>query len=371
MATEVHLAVAGSGKTSELALRIRMQPAGIQSVALTYTTNAQAEIASHLVSRLSSIHETMGWFAFLVRHIVGPYLPAVFPGLYARGLCFVQSDRDIPRARSGWRYYLDDHHQPYSTRVGQLATKVLTASGGAPIKRLEKIYDRVYIDEVQDLNGNHLEILEALMQSKLDLFITGDVRQSVIEVSRADRRNRDVRGVRLVNWFRDRESAGLCELAHNVVTHRFNQAIADFSDLIHDPTLALPGTISAFREESGHDGVFLLDESDLESYSSLFDPRPTLLRLRTTPLTLPLTEILNFGASKGITRDRIAIVTTGPIRNWLKSRAPLAPASAAGMYVAVTRARFSMALVCPEAHALHENLHPAFRGLVHFWRSGD
>lgn len=367
MTAEVQLAVAGSGKTTELAQRIQDQHENVRSAALTYTINAQTEITSRLSTRLQSPHETMGWFAFLVRHIVRPYLPKVFPGIYASGLCFVQSNNEIPRWRSGWRYYFNDQQQPFSSRLGQLANKVLVANDSAPIRRLEKIFDRIYIDEFQDLNGNDLEIIDSLMRSTIELFITGDVRQAVIETSRSDRLNRAYRGVSKIDWFREREAAGLCRIVPNNTTRRFNQTIACLSDLIHDPALNLPSTISAQTEVSGHDGVFIVDDEDLDAYYSSFASSPTLLRQRTNSTVLPNAEILSFGSSKGITRDHVIILTTKPIRKWLTTRALLAPSSASGFYVAVTRARYSTALVTPRAQQLFAALHPDFENLVELW----
>ena len=62
MPTEVRLAVAGSGKTAEIVEKIRAQPPGTTSIALTYTRQAQAEIESRLHGGLASDHETMGWY---------------------------------------------------------------------------------------------------------------------------------------------------------------------------------------------------------------------------------------------------------------------------------------------------------------------
>ena len=365
MASEIQLAVAGSGKTTAIAGRIGAQAKGSTSLAITYTTNGQREITSRVSNVNGAQHETMGWFSFLVQHIVRPYLPAVFKYVHARGLNFVEHEGLIPRNRSGWRYYFDDTHQPYNVRLGVLAKKVLEATDDAPIRRLEAIYDHLYIDEVQDLTGNDLEVLKRLLHSSISVFVTGDVRQSVLQTSRSDRLHAAYRGVQVVDWFREQADTEGCVLAFAETSQRFNQAIARFSDLVHNPALKLPETTGAFSELSLHDGVFLVDDDHLDAYVARWEP--TLLRSRSSLRELPVAEVLTFGASKGLTRDRVAVLSTDPIRKWLKTKTVLKDHSAAGFYVAATRARYSVALVVPKAARLHEQLHEDFGNLVGLW----
>ncbi|GAA1318717.1 UvrD-helicase domain-containing protein [Leucobacter albus] len=371
MPAEVRLAVAGSGKTSEIVRKISEQQQGTTSLALTFTQFAQSEIEARLPSTLASEHETMGWYAFLVRHIVRPFFPLLYPDkdLIPRGLCFIDSLGQIPKGRGGWKYYLNDQHQPYNLRLALLAKQVIKKTNGAPIERLQRIYDNIYIDEFQDLVGNDLEVVAALMDSEINLFMTGDVRQSVLETSRSDRLNEDYRGVKQVDWFRAKRDAGLCTLVPSDTTTRFNQAIADFSDLIHDPTLELPPTSSTQMEVTGHDGVFLVDESQLAEYLESLPRRATILWSQKSQRQLPQGELLTFGTAKGITRERVAILTTGPIVSLLKSRKLLKHSSASGFYVAVTRARYSVALVTKGAAKLHAQLHADFKGKINLWSS--
>jgi len=369
MATEVQLAVAGSGKTAEIARRIMAQGMETRSMALTFTVNGQKEIISRVGVKTSGEHETMGWFTFLVRHIVRPYLPTVFPDIIASGLCYVDTDSDIPRGRSGWGYYLNDSHQPYNTRLALLAKKVLLATGDLPIRRLEGIFDQIYIDEFQDLGGNDLVVLETLMNSSIRLFATGDVRQSVLQTSRSDRLNRQYRGVHLVEWFREKERQGLCTITYSDKTSRFNQSIASFSDNIHDPQLNLPATTSVQDDVTGHDGVFLVDMTDVPSYVARWSP--TILWSQKGRRELPIAELMTFGTSKGITRERVLIIATGPIGKWLKTKDLLAASSACGFYVAATRAQFSVAIAVDKASKVQGTLHSDFARNIHLWKIHD
>ncbi|MCO5215505.1 MAG: AAA family ATPase [Thermomicrobiales bacterium] len=369
MATEIHLAVAGSGKTTEIINRINAQDEGVSSLAVTFTRNAQAEIQSRLTIASGYQHETIGWFSFLSDHIVRPYLPAVFPGVIPRGLNFVASAGLIHRSRAGWKYYFDDEQRPYSVRLSVLAKKVLVETNYAPIRRLESIFDRIYIDEFQDLVGNDLVVLQALMESSIDILMTGDVRQAVLQTSQSDRLFADYRGVEIVSWFRSQETEQRCTIIPQATTKRFNQQIADFSDMIHAPELALPSTTSSMYDSTGHDGVFLLDEDEVNTYMNSFDQRPTQLWYRSSDRITPPGELLTFGSAKGITRDRVIIYATTPIVQLLKSRKPLAAKSACGFYVAVTRARFSVALVVASAKSVYSQVDPLFAEKISLWES--
>ncbi|MFD2029446.1 UvrD-helicase domain-containing protein [Ancylobacter dichloromethanicus] len=50
-------------------------------------------------------------------------------------------------------------------------------SGGAVVDRLSRVFPHVFIDEVQDLAGYDLDIIEALARSPVRLLMVGDPRQ--------------------------------------------------------------------------------------------------------------------------------------------------------------------------------------------------
>ena len=168
-----------------------------------------------------------------------------------------------------------------------------------------------------------------------------------------------------VDWFREKAEKNICTISYSNRSSRFNQAIATFSDLIHDPALALPATVSTQNESTGHDGVFLVDLGEISAYVAEW--RPTILRYKKSSKKLPDAEVMNFGISKGITRDRTLILATDPIENWLKTRELLKTDSASGFYVAATRARFSIAIAVKKAGKLHSSLHPEFGTNIRLW----
>lgn len=76
----------------------------------------------------------------------------------------------------------------------------------------------------------------------------------------------------------------------------------------------------------------------MEEYSPLI-----LINNKRAKQQVPDFKTLNYGLSKGITTDRVLIVTTEPIRKYLKNGTK--PNSRDKFYIAVTRARYSTAFL--------------------------
>ena len=93
-------------------------------------------------------------------------------------------------------------------------------------------------------------------------------------------------------------------------------------------------------EETEHDGVFLIGQSDVDVYYQYF--RPQVLRFDAKTI-IEKYHAVNFGACKGETFDRVLIYSNGPLTDFvMKGTALNAPEK---YYVGVTRPRYSIAIV--------------------------
>jgi DNA helicase-2/ATP-dependent DNA helicase PcrA len=88
----------------------------------------------------------------------------------------------------------------------------------------------------------------------------------------------------------------------------------------------------------------MVKESELSAHVAAHGPTVLRHSVRTETMGLAAT---NFGAAKGMTADHVVIFTTGDIRKYLQSRDPevLAAETRSKLYVAITRARHSVAFV--------------------------
>lgn len=342
---KVILAPAGGRKTQSIIDLCQMGDDAQKRLIVTFTTTGQKVIKERLWKNgcSSTNMEVLGWYSFLLKHFIYPYVYDLYPEQIVKGLHFIKGE-DPTQYAKGVRRYFDKTGKVYSTRIGKLAFDILKASSNTCIERLEGIYDEIYFDEAQDLGGNDLEILECLLKSKIKITIVGDVRQSVLKTSRSDWKNIKYDGFKKILWFRKMESNQLCIIEEIMTTWRCNQEIINFADSVLSKNLDFPPTKSKQTDVSGHDGVFVVSWENLSTYLDLY--LPECYRYNVKSKVLDKTEAINFGLCKGRTVPRVLIYPTGPIKKFLKDpKKSLTDKSAALFYVAITRAIYSVAIV--------------------------
>jgi DNA helicase-2/ATP-dependent DNA helicase PcrA len=286
--------------------------------------------------------EVCGWYTFLLRHIVRPYLPTLFPGHRLTGFNF---DGEPARGRyaTGASRFLDSEGRAFKLHLSKLAHDVMAASKGAVIDRLQYIYDEIHIDEVQDLGGYDLDIMSALLASSIDLHLVGDMRQALLSTNTRDPRLKKYRYGELIHWFRLQEKNGHLTIEERPETHRSNQTIADFSDSIFATIAQYIPTVSASRESSPHEGLFAVTPQQVANYRERFNP--LCLRHGANSGTAYDLPYVTFGNAKGRTVDHVLIFPTVGILEFLTKGLPLDGRPACALYIAVTRAKHSVAFI--------------------------
>lgn len=346
MANYLTLAVAGSRKTQGIVEHCASLPSDRRALVLTYTQANQAELSNRLHQYAGDHHhiEVMGWFTFLLSHFAKPFLPFKFPKLCVHGFNF---DGRPKLMASGRSRFLDSNGAVYACELGRLAHELVGDSKGALLRRLECIYDEILIDEVQDLSSHDWEIADVLLRSSIDIRMVGDIRQSVLATNSRSKKNAKYSYAGAIAWFRERQAEGILEIIDSVITWRCHPDIAVFSDTIFDPTWKFPATESKNETVTNHDGVYLVSKRHVEVYVDLFHPQ--CLRHSATSGKDVKLDSLNFKVSKGMTFERVLIVPTGPIAKFITSGAHLEAIPASSFYVAVTRAKQSVAIVLDDA----------------------
>lgn len=348
--SKIVLAVAGSGKTESIVQRCRSTPCC--RLVVTYTVNGQLELEGRLRASFSrgeidSIPVVIGWYSFLIEYFLKPYMVASSFGRSYAGFNFEYRPGRFARGDAN---YFDTEGRVGREGIGYVARKVMETTEGAPVRRLESIYEEVVFDEVQDLAGSDFVILEQLLRSSLSLYIVGDPRQVVFETSSSDRKYPDYRGVGKVDWFRKQAADLKVELVEWVENRRSNEDVVDLANRIFDPSLGLAQATSAQVERDvDHSGIFRISEHELAAYIERYDPLSLRWDKRSAKKFEALAHWNNFGEVKGLESDHVVIFPTELLRTFLATGAFIEKSvSAAKCYVAITRARHSVAFVLSE-----------------------
>lgn len=347
MANEIIISAAGGGKTTRLAARASAHELGRAAI-VTYTTNNVREVRSKLYAAQAAIPphvEIWSWYRFLLHEMARPYQRAILDRRI-EGLAWVngRSPR-VQRARTV-PFFLSKGREIYSDKVARFVVECNERTGGAVISRLEDRFDTIFIDEIQDVAGYDLDVLELVLRSRINLVMVGDHRQATYSTNNAAR-NRQYTGRNIVTKFNEWARAGLAEITFEQETYRCHQLIANLADSFYP---AEPGTISMNTDVTEHDGVFLVSDHSVPAYIEKYQPQVLRLDRRTRCENY---AALNFGESKGMTFDRVLIFPHGGARRWLASgNYEHIEGSVEKMYVGVTRARQSVAFVFNEPSAV-------------------
>lgn len=338
------LASAGSGKTTAIVREACSDPT--RSAALiTYTINGSGELSRSAYDHFSAIPPKITistWYAFLLRHFVRPYQNYLYEPRIAR-INFLrgQSARYV-KATDVRHHYFSRDGIIYLDKVSKFACEVIKRTDSLPIRRFEQIFDRLYVDESQDLAGFDLNLIELLLQSSTQVVLVGDHRQATYTTNDS-RKNKRFARASIVDKFQEWEKRSLCKLEYETHSHRCIQPICDFADQFY-PTF--PKTKSLNNKTTGHDGVFAIESAFVPAYFERFTPQP--LRYNRMHKDIPGLPI-NFGNAKGMTFDRTLIYPHGPLLKYLQTgNIADAGSEIPKLYVAVTRARQSVGFVVPD-----------------------
>lgn len=339
------LAVAGSGKTQSIVdACVAAEPAE-RILVLTYTAANQQELKDRLATSAGDRHniDVRGWFSFLINDFARPYLPYAYDGERVRGFDF-KSEPQQGTSNDQWRRYFNKHGEARRVHLSQLAHRVNDVASGKPVARLERIYDRIFIDEVQDLCGWDLEILRLLMASSVPLEMVGDVRQAILLTNGREPKNKKYQYMKIWDWFRAESKARRLEIAQMNESRRCRPEIVALADSLFRDDLGFDSTVSLNKTATPHDGIFLVRSQDVDAYVGAHRPL-FLRRVASSGKSFNHFDPMNIGVSKGLGAENVLIFPTAEQIKLLQHGTPLELQRAAYLYVAITRARQSVAFI--------------------------
>ncbi|MED4941233.1 UvrD-helicase domain-containing protein [Heyndrickxia coagulans] len=341
---------AGTGKTKLLidnALQLVNQG---KVLYLTYTKNNLKSMKQDIILQEGIVPQKVvckTWQEFLYNELAKPYRKmAEMPKI--EGLDF-RLEGKIPRRRGVTRdcflYYFNSKNELYSERLAQFCCKVNELVDGKVFNRLQKIYTTILIDEIQDMNGYDLDILNCIYNLNCNVIIVGDNRQATYSTNHS-RRHIQYKNDKIFNFFR--QVMEVNEIEKLEICYRCNQQICDFANQLFENLNLISARTEMLSKE---DGIILIKTVDeLEAYIHRYMPtilsydKNDLKKLEKLELEV-YPETMTFGNSKGLTRDRVLILPTAEMKKQaLGENYNLSPTTLAKYYVAVTRARNSVAI---------------------------
>lgn len=336
------MSAAGSGKTYDICKdALKIAKSGNKVLITTYTNrgtdSVRKEIRLQNDGVLHPLIVVKTWFTFMMSDMIKPYqryLTGEINGI--KTFDFSQTYGFINYAKPGTKgKYITKGKNVRSNEAAVLVCLLNRLSGGKVISRLEENYHTIFFDEIQDMAGDDLEIIQLLIESSIGVVCCGDNKQATYSTHNA-KKNKKQTGRNIWVFFKELEDSGLVDVERNYSSRRFNYQICCFANKL----FPIEPITTIMAEETIHDGVFLIDAADVHSYKTTYSPQ--VLRFDKKTETYGYFAV-NFGACKGETFDRVMIIPNGPMKNFITKGTALT--SPEKYYVAVTRPKYSISIV--------------------------
>ena len=301
---------------------------GVEAIETEFKKQNYGVLDKHIVIR--------SWYQFLLYDLIKPYQTYLTGINEVKSFDFSNLYGKKNFAKTGTRArYVNRHGYIKANYASEMAIQLNAFSKNKVIERLEEIYSFVFIDEIQDMAGYDLNIIEMLMDSSISTICVGDNKQATYRTHNTQKGKKQT-GANIWSFFDYVQTCGKANLENDLCSRRFNKQICAFVNSIfpNDNNIS-----TSMEEETEHDGVFLVSRGDVAAYHDYFHPTGLKYDKNTSTEGYPS---FNFGQCKGMTFDRVLIYPNNPLREFINGKALK---SQQKYYVAVTRPKYSLAIV--------------------------
>ncbi len=171
------LAVAGSGKTTEIINKINFND---KTIIVTYTDNNYNNIKDRIIKKFKNIPPNIRiytYFTFLYKFCFAP----IKKNLETKGIEYTQI-RNRYLSANNLNYYMNlKSKKMYHSRLAKLCNEKFIKDIQ---NRLEKFFDNIYIDEIQDFSGHDFNFVLNMIKCNCNIFLVGDFYQHTYDTSR-------------------------------------------------------------------------------------------------------------------------------------------------------------------------------------------
>lgn len=322
-------AVAGSGKTTTLIGKIDPTK---KNLVITYTSENQKHLKRKLIDKFGRIPEhthVFGVFEFLYQFCLIPYL-----GKRLNGINFNYKQQNF------WDKTTIDNSR--RVIVNQLSKSLITGNivyGGKTykckvdyLKRIDKFFDYIYIDECQDFASDDFDWMMSLSLLEAEVLLVGDYYQKTFQTSSRGNKGNGIHST-YENWKTAVENAGFEIDEYSLMTsYRCPGNICDY--ITENFNIQIKG-----RKESSVEGIIRELKTQEEIDSVMNDEG--IMKLFYQKSQKYQCNSRNWGESKGTEYEKICVVLNQSTYKHYKDNTlnQLAGQTKAKLYVACTRTR--------------------------------
>ena len=322
-------AVAGSGKTTTLIGKIDPTK---KNLIITYTSENQNHLKRKLIDKFGRIPEythVFGVFEFLYQFCLIPYL-----GKRLNGINFSYKQQKFSEQTT-----IDNSRRVIVNQLSKSLINGNVGCGGHSIeckfdylKRMDKFFDSVYIDECQDFASDDFDWMMSLSQLEAEVLLVGDYYQKTFQTSSRGNKGNGIHST-YENWKTAIENAGFEIDEYSLMkSYRCPKNICDYikENLMIQiegiEELSVQGTIRELETQEeiesvmNDEGIMKLFYQNSKKYQS---------------------KSMNGGESKGTEYEKICVVLNQSTYKHYKANTinQLAGQTKAKLYVACTRTR--------------------------------
>lgn len=335
MDKKVIFAVAGAGKTSHLIARLDEEK---RFLIVTYTESNLDNLRSKILEKFGYFPSNItiySYFSFLHGFCYRPFLRSK---KNTKGIFFELPPADARYALTDDRRFISPGRWLYANRLAKFIDQSNLL--GAVIERMEKYFDVLFVDEVQDFAGHDFNFLMAIVAANLEVTFVGDFFQHTFDTSRDGNVNRSLHD----DYTKYRARFGAAKLLIDMETlrksRRCSEDVCNFiSEKIGIPIEAQDNRKSIVKFEDNAAAVLAIYE----------DPSTVKLFYKEHYKYSCFSQ--NWGASKGLDRyhNVCVVLNQGTTKAWRNgSFRDINAETRNKLYVACSRSRGDLTFV-PES----------------------
>lgn len=332
MDKELILAVAGSGKTSLIVDKLDLIE---KYLVITYTINNTANLRYSIIEKFGYFPENIflfSYFNFLYSFCFMPYLGYK---LKPKGIYWKIPPRftnKIPL--NNINRFMTNEKLLYHNRIAKLIEH--NDLYEELNHRLEKYFDYLYIDEVQDFAGHDFNLLKNIIKSDLNVLLVGDFYQHTFDTSRDGNTNAKIH-VDYESYKKIFEDCGLkTNIEHLDKSYRCSSEVCKFIS-------SQLGIVIESNKEENSKVVFIEEKTKIED---IFRDKKIRKLFYQESNKYPCFA-RNWGDSKGESYDDICVVLNQTASKLFKKGKlyELPPVSRNKLYVACSRTKNNLYLI--------------------------